>query len=171
MVVETQFLSLHAEESPFRRGFTHAQKLVDCRPDTRRKAATGEWRVRLLSSGTYFSGFLREIRHPSCHPLIASNLGGDVNGSSETSGSLPLYRHSSLTLIVKESGFVKPLFDFSKSIVITTARAWASAVNFALEAAQISIIFRPPHEIAEKEFFYKRECDGIKKTTLLCAKS
>lgn len=25
----------------FRRGFTHAQKLVDCRPDTRRKAATG----------------------------------------------------------------------------------------------------------------------------------
>ena len=23
------------------RGFTHAQKLVDCRPDTRRKAATG----------------------------------------------------------------------------------------------------------------------------------
>ena len=107
------------------------------------------------------------LRLPQRNPtsfLSSANCfesGGDVTGSSETSGSLPLYRHSSLTLIVKESGFVKPLFDFSKSIVITTARAWASAVNFALEAAQISIIFRPPHEIAEKEFFYKSSSANV----------
>lgn len=78
VVVETQWISLHAEESPFRWGFTHAHQLVDCRPDTRRKAATGGTSGEFVCYLRYLSGFLREIRHPSCHPLIAANPGGTL---------------------------------------------------------------------------------------------
>lgn len=91
LATSSSFLSLHAEESPFRRGFTHAQKLVDCRPDTRRKAATGG------TSGEFVCYLRVPISPASSEKSFLSSAncfesGGDVNGSSERSGSLPLSR-------------------------------------------------------------------------------